>query len=178
MVQNLSAIATSRYWGRVVDRVGAKPVMLLAYFAKSLFAAAWLFATPVSLIYLLAVRLFGASDSAIQVSTSTLLLKLSPSGDNAGYIGAQAGVIALVGALAPLLGGLAAPWLHGFDLALPWAHMHYLHVLIFVSFVLRLASLPFLRRVREPEETGLRAALPAMWQEALGRPRRSLRTAR
>ncbi len=158
-------------WGRVIDRVGKKPVLILAGCVVSFGSVGWLFITPerMALGYtlVLAVVLFWP---AIEMANFNMLLDFADDptlkrADRRSAAGAAVAVNAVVtavaGTVSGLLGGLLAAWLRDLHAVVPVVGvvLTYHGVLFLISGLLRAVSLVFAVRLREPRAAGTRDAV-------------------
>ena len=144
-----AALLTSPLWGRVVDRVGCRPVMLVGLLVMAPCAGVWLFIPPGA--SLRAYRLLpwtnflaGLGSAAWSVAISTMMYKLSKPEGRAVQFATYSVFIVLVSAPMPLLGG----WLVDGLQAAGWAVDLRLTFYLWAMFVLAAAGLA--RRLREP----------------------------
>ncbi len=93
-------------WGGLSDRIGRKPVLLIALFGSLLAYAGWALA-PTLLIFLLTRAFMGLFGSQLTLATTIIADRLPPSrrAHGLGMLGATAGGGFIVG---PLLGGIVA----------------------------------------------------------------------
>ena len=145
-------------WGRIVDRWGCKPTLLVSVVLIAHGAAAWIFVTRESwwLGYAAAVVAMAAWPG-VDLASFSLLLRMGGSEDGSrrgtAYIAANSIVAAAAGALSGLFGGVIAKVLghwHGSFLGWP---LTYHSILFLVSGVLRLLSLVWLFGLHEPQTT-------------------------
>jgi MFS family permease len=143
-------IISAPLWGRAVDRLGARPVLVLCSFGIASVPAVWLFVTPAFLWPLaLEAALAGALWGGHGIATMDLTVKLSPGPERPFYLAMFAAASGLGFAVAAAVAGLLASHLPArFELlGETWAN---LHVLFLLSALARLvAAVPALR-IQEP----------------------------
>jgi MFS family permease len=145
-------------WGRLMDRIGRRPVMVIALLILSTGGVAWIFVTPEDwylgyLVVLIAVMAW----PAIEVGNFNILLSLSRSRDGAGagsaYIAVNSLVVAIAGVLSGLYGGTVASLLgEGWSWQIPvidWP-VTYHGVLFALSSVARIGAVGCLVLLHEP----------------------------
>ena len=166
----LIALATRPFWGRMCDRRGKKPAVLLSGGVVCFGAVGWGIMTP-ELFWpgYLIVVLTTAAWPGMELANFNFLLEFSrDSGrsrrDERGA-GAQSAALlsvatAIAGGLSGLLGGAIA---HGLrDWRVPWSllgvsgALTFFHVLFALSTLIRFAGLAFAFGLREPAATGTR----------------------
>lgn len=134
-------------WGRLIERFGARPVLLVAI---PLWAAASLPWTGVtretSWLLFVVWALTGAINGGIVLAQLNLLMTLLPAGAKGFAVGCNLAAAALSTALAPIIAGQALAWALGRGWA-PGAVYHGFFALLPVGAGL---SLLLLRRVPEP----------------------------
>ena len=150
-VSQLVGLALAPFWGTFADRWGTKRLLTWALVAKAIFPFLWLTLLPQWWYLVFAVVLVRVFNTAQAIGFTNLGLQLAPRADRAAYISVdrscnnlvQAGAPALAGGLVAIIGDRV--WILG---SVPFTA---LHLLILLSGLLRLASLVFLRKIREPE---------------------------
>jgi MFS family permease len=93
-------------WGRLLDRHGNKPVMVLSLILWQLSMFAWCIVTPENRVILYALWTWiGATSAGFVLGQFTIGLRLIPAGAKRLAIGFNLAVSSLVAAVAPVLGG-------------------------------------------------------------------------
>lgn len=139
-------IISAPLWGRAVDRLGARPVLVLCSFGIAVVPAIWLLATPAFLWPLaLEAALAGALWGGHGIAAMELTVHLSPRAERPFYVAVFAAAGGLGFAVASMLAGLLASWLPvRFDLlGETWTNLHVLFLLSALARVV--AALPALR---------------------------------
>jgi MFS family permease len=119
-----------------------------------LFPLMWIFVTPSNYWWiLLPAHLLSAFDSAIGLTSSNLLLKLSPRGNNASYLSTYTTIFNLACATSPLLGGwLVMRFAPMGTMDLPYfGPVDGLKILFFLSAITRFSTAWTLERLHEPD---------------------------
>ncbi len=154
IIATVASLYCLKLWGRIVDQFGCKPLMNVSCMAKTLFPLVWIIVTPSNYWWILIfTHLLCSFDSAINLTSSNLLLKLSPRGNNVAYLAIDTACINLACAVSPLLGG----WL-----VLHFAQNEIFHLpilgdtdalkcLFFLSGSTRLLTAWTLERIKEPD---------------------------
>lgn len=180
-------LAVLKLWGRLADRLGNKPVLVVCGLLHVAVLAGWTFVTfpeahafTVPLLVVLHVVL-GVATAGVTLSASTIALKLAPAGKGTAYLAMNGMVAALGAGIAPLLGGVFADAVAAQELSftLTWGgtagmlsldalHLRGWDFFFALAAVVALYALHRLSLVREPGDAGvialLRALIPARRQ--------------
>jgi MFS family permease len=170
----LVGLYTMLFWGRMTDKFGCRPVLLVGNFAMGLFHLSWVFvgrstwwlAGPLYLLFLF--------QSSLQPAMMTVASKLAPVAGRPAYLAAQSVAAHLGWAVGPLIGaGLAA----SLDRLAPGGvlGLHSLQAVMALAGLMRWASLATLARLREPGGRTLGRVIQVFAGHAAFRPTRGLR---
>jgi MFS family permease len=182
----LANAAALYLWGRLSDRLSNKAILAVAlpvYFAAMLglvfVGAGATGQTQLIMLYGLHV-VMGAATGGIGLATGNIGLKLAPQGRGTPYLAAIGTVSALLGGVAPILGGAIAQWLSSSQLSvvvrwvsptlshevsvLSFAHWEFLFAL---SALLGLFVLRALWRVSEGSDISERVVIQELALEAV-----------
>ena len=160
----LVMMLTLPIWGRLMDRFGRRPVMIIAGVLMAHGGASWIFVTPHNWWFgYLTVIVATAAWPAIEVGNFNILLSMADSkaGTRSGtaYVAVNSIVVAVAGTLSGLFGGAVAEWIgpdwRGAILGFP---LTYHGVLMIISGVLRLVAIGIFARVHEPGSAPTRQA--------------------
>jgi MFS family permease len=152
-------IAAAPAWGRAVDRLGARPVLILCSFSIAAVPAIWLFVTPDFLWPLaLEATLAGALWGGHGIAAIDLTIHLSPRRERAFYVAVFAAAGGLGFAAASVGAGLVATHLPLRFAALGWTWTN-LHVLFLTSAVGRVLAAIAALRIEERNARGVRELL-------------------
>lgn len=148
IVSSLASIVGMRLWGGVMDRIGAKSLLLMCAAMQAAVPIGWLTVGSDNWLPLWFVHALGGFASAGSgLATTGLLVQVSPSGNTTPYFGMHAAFAGIAGASAPLLGGALGGMLAEMRIGLGPIHLEGLPILFALSASLRLLSLPLLLRV-------------------------------
>jgi MFS family permease len=154
-------------WGRVIDRLGNKPVLvfnMLGIFFLPLF---WLFAGPGFYLPIwIDAFLTGIFWPGFGLATFNLLLISAPEGDRQPYLAVQNVATGLSVFLASLAGGALAKWMGGVHVRFLGLDLVNFHLLFALSSLLRLAILPLALRLPEERAGSVGALLDLMGNKA------------
>jgi MFS family permease len=151
-IGTLGGILTLHSWGLLSDRFGSKPVQYVcSYVWIAIGLGGWLIAGPKLQNHLFFVYLVvGGATAGFQLTQFNLMVKLIPQGLGSLYIAVFLAVTSALTMLGPIAGGALlaiTPNRLGTFLGQPLLDFH---LLILVSFLGCLASLPFLTSSQEP----------------------------
>ncbi len=138
-------------WGRAIDRLGAKPVLLFCSYGVSIIPLLWLFPTPQMLLLPLAldVLLSGILWGGHGVAAFALPLSLAPREGRPFYLGAFAMVGGVAFTIATAAGGLIAQAVPD-RFTLMGHELYDLHVLFLLTAVARVGAASLGLRIAEP----------------------------
>ncbi len=151
-------------WGRLQDRLGCKPTLVLAGIAVIPGAASWILVTPESWwLGYIGVLLAIVGWAGVELANFNILLGMSASrkGTRQGsaFLAVNSVVVALAGSLSGLLGGAVAGLLNGWEGTLFGMRLTYHGILFLISGAFRIAALFWLIGMREPEAHSTMAAV-------------------
>jgi MFS family permease len=156
-------IAAAPAWGRAVDRLGARPVLILCSFGIAAVPAIWLFATP-SFLWPLALEatLAGVLWGGHGIAAIDLTIHLSPRRERAFYVAVFGATGGLGFAVASIAAGFLASHLPVSFHALggTWSNIH---VLFLLSALARLVAAVAALRIEERNARGVRDLLRTVW---------------
>lgn len=163
LINNLSVILFIKIWGRIIDKFGNKPVLLISTSVISFLPFLWCFTTPDNWLFIVILLqiLAGIFWPGIDLGYNNLALSLSPDENRSFYIAVLNLFVSSLGiALAYIFGGFiienVAPFLNlylknYFKISL--VEYHYVFIL---SAILRFISLKFfLTKVEEEKSYSL-----------------------
>ena len=152
-------LATQPLWGRIVDRVGNRPVLIACIGGVFFLPLLWLFATPERLwpIWLDAV-LTGLFWPGFTLAAFNLVLATAPEENRTSYLGMQTLAVGVFTFAASIAGGLAAKAMASVRLEVAGFTFVNFHILFAASAAGRIALVPLAFRLRE-ERAGTVGAL-------------------
>ena len=164
VLTQLSYVATSMFWGVLMDRLGRKPVVLLG----SMYPLSWiiyLIMRPSNYIYILPVTALiqGILSFAILDGSGQLMLTLTPQKNRTAYVAWYSAITGVFAAAGALSGGALGDLLSGFRMTLAGrVPVRGFQVIIVLCFFLCAASIFFLSRIREGREKPVGFLLSAL----------------
>jgi MFS family permease len=160
----LGSAVSSGFWGRVIDRYGSRPVLVLCSAAKPLSPLVFMLVTRPTAPYVLSA--FFVLDSCLnagaQLATNGFMLRMAPRQNRGMFTAAMTSLPSIAGGLAAILGGFLLRAWEGHEVEFAgrvWNNYQYLFLL---SVVLRLACVPLALRIREPKSAHSLAVLSAI----------------
>jgi MFS family permease len=146
-------------WGKLADRFGNKPVMLVCLAAWQVQYASWAFLTPSNAWLLYIYWAFAGSVSAgFVLGLFNIQLKLIPREAKTLAISINIAVTSLVTALAPIIGGALLQYLLSTYANPLWVY----HRLFLIQPAVALLACGFLLRLPEPDTSPLSTVVGAM----------------
>lgn len=107
LVATLSGAICVPLWGKLIDRHGAIPIIMITFFAWRIGDVGWLFITADTLNWMYPMWLWsGAMATGNVLATFTLILKLIPKKSRSAGISLNLTATSIAGAIAPLLIGV------------------------------------------------------------------------
>lgn len=144
-------LVTQTVWGRIIDRVGSRPVIAFNLVGVAFLPLFWLFARPDFLWLIWADALLtGFFWPGFNLATFNLNLQSAPRENRASYFAAISVLCGITGFAANLLGGQIALAFHDFSMDLAGFPLNHYHIIFVLSAVGRLLMLPLALRL--PDE--------------------------
>jgi len=148
----LGGMLTSRWSGRLVDRLGIRRVLQWSHMGWALLPGLWIVATPETAVaWLTVTSLWGGAFSAAGVNAATkLITRWPPPPERPMYAAMSSCLGNLAGGAGALAAGFAIRAMEGCDWHMAGRVFGGFHVIFVVSLVLRMASaIWLLPRIRE-----------------------------
>ncbi|MHB9130712.1 MAG: MFS transporter [Armatimonadota bacterium] len=150
----LAMIASSPFWGRLVDRYGCRPVLIACSLLIAPTCLIWLAIDRAVMAYYLLppVNLVcGFAVAGISVALSTLVYKVTPSAGRSVQFAIYSVLVTLAAAPMPFIGGHLVDWLHmlGIQADLRATFYFCLPCVLAAAFAARYITEPDSRRTRD-----------------------------
>lgn len=160
-------VLSAKAWGRLVDRHGGRPVMVLCVSMKSLIVLIFMLITRESATLVLSVAFFFDSmlNAGNAIASNGYMLRLAPRENRSAFIAAITGLAGMCGGVAALLAGVFLKRTAGFaweGFGRTWNHYQ---LLFAIGLVLRLSCIGLVRRIRQPKSSRTLAVITAMQAE-------------
>mgnify|MGYP000110484201 CR=1 FL=1 len=155
-VPTIVTMCTFPLWGRLVDRLGCRPVLLIAGVMITHGALSWMFVTKDNWWFgYFAVLSATMAWPGVELASQNILLDMADSDTNvqggSAYIAVHSAVIGVAGICSGLFASLVVEQLHDWHAVILGWPVTYHGLLFFISAVLRLTSLIWLIGMPEPE---------------------------
>jgi MFS family permease len=140
-------------FGRLGDRVGLRPVIIMCVLLKSAIVLAFLFSRPGwrVLVLLPFFTLDNMINTGLLTSHSTYMLKFSPRNNRTMYVAAVLATSGLAGAAASLSSGLLLQCLRDQTWRFLGEEWNHFHAVFAVGVALRLLAIPVATIIKEPK---------------------------
>jgi MFS family permease len=146
----MGQIAGARTAGRLSDRFGNRPVLVLGQLLVSLALVFFLVARPDSWWLLFGAWVLFAAYVAHNICLPNLALKLSPDVERPGYLAAAEAIASMLHAVSTIAGGLVFDYLRAAaPVSSPQFHLSCL-VLLGAGLTMRLLAVPLAAMIHEP----------------------------
>ncbi len=166
-VQGVGVAVGSRFWGRMADRHGQRPVLAVCVSLKPMIVLVFLLLTPSNVRWLLPLAFLpdGLLNAGVGVASNGYMLSIAPRANRSMFIAAITGFAGIVGGLSAMLGGAVLSHLEGWTGVLAGRSLTPYHLLFATSLLLRLSCQPLVRRIREPGASNTLTLAGAMLDE-------------
>ena len=163
-ILGLGAAISSSAWGRLAERHGHRPLLILSMCWKPLSMLAYVLPPPQWIFPFLSVWIFfdGIMNAGLMVATTGYMLKMAPQRNRSMFIATITGLAGICGGLGAIAAGKfldVFPDLTLNGLGREWSN---LDVLFLLGALLRFGVIPFARKVREITSTPTFAFLGAL----------------
>ncbi len=177
-------------WGKLIDRLGRKPVLVIAGLLTVNGATAWMLVSPEDWwVGYIAVCLAASAWPGVELTNLNIVMHMSAAGAPArlgsAYIAINSMVVGVTGVASGIFGGVFAEHLADFHGSFAGLTITYHGLLFLISAALRLASVVCVLTLREPTAAPTSAAIRYMaaniysnMQQAVFMPTRSVQQLR
>lgn len=113
-VSTVTMLLSSPFWGRIVDRYGCRPVLIVCTTYLAPTPLVWFWLTKPMLVYATVIPLNligGFAIAGISVALNTLVYKVTPSAGRAVQLAVYSVIVILLAAPMPAIGGHLPDWL-------------------------------------------------------------------
>jgi MFS family permease len=152
-VMGIGVALIARTWGRLADRHGQRPVLVLSVALKPWIALAFLLATPANAFWFLSIVFFfdSMANSGHIIANNGFMMKVAPRNNRAMFAAATQALSGIAGGLGAILSGYALQLTDNFHLDWAGRDWNHYHLIFFISFWLRMLCIPMALRIREPD---------------------------
>jgi MFS family permease len=178
VVPMIVGITTAPLWGRLIDRIGCKPSLMLATLLIFHGAIAWAFVRKDHWIPgYLALLVSSAAWPGVELASFNILLRMSASHggrrQGSAYVAVNSVVVALAGVLSGLFAGSIAKGFHDWHSSILGWPLTYHAILFLASGILRLLAICWLIGFEEPRSHSLGGAVRSLVAGIATAPRRA-----
>jgi MFS family permease len=150
IVAGILNLTTQPLWGKIIDRVGNRPVLLFNLAGIFLLPLFWLFATETFYLPIwIDAFLTGLFWPGFNLAGFNLVLNTAPEENRTSYLGMYTMTTGLAVFLGSLIGGWLANFWHGFKLEFLGLSIVNFQLLFILSSLMRITALPLAVRLKE-----------------------------
>lgn len=150
IIAGVVSLPAQPLWGRVIDRMGNKPVLIASIIGVTTLPLYWFVARPDFLLPIWTdAFLSGIFWPGVALSSFNLLLVSAPDENRAVYLAVFTTITGICGFLASLLGGVIVTLATPFRVVLGPVVLINFHILFGISVLGRIATLFFVRKLKE-----------------------------
>lgn len=160
----LGSVFIARMWGRLADRFGHRPILLMCVAFKPMLALVFLLVTQRTALPVLAFCFFfdSMANAGYFIAVNGYKLKMAPRENRSMYIAATMALSGIAAGMASIAGGALLKSLDGFSMDFGGRTWINYHVIFLISFILRLTCIPLATRIRETNSASTAAVLAHM----------------
>lgn len=149
----VTMLLSSPFWGRIVDRYGARPVLMACTAVAAPVPLVWIWLTNLRVIYMVIAPVnlvMGFIVAGISVALNTLVYKVTPSAGRSVQFAVYSVVILLLASPMPTIGGHLPGWLKSLGMHADLRCTFYTTVIFLFGAALAAKA------IREPDSLGMR----------------------
>ncbi len=153
IIAGIASLVFQIFWGKMIDRVGSKPILVINFVGTIFLPIIWLFARQDFILPIWIDAFFsGLFWCGINLSLFNILLSLAEEKElKESYFAVFSTITGICGFLSSLLGGLIAQLLENFRFEFWGQTLVNFHILFIGASFFRFLSVFLLKRVREKE---------------------------
>jgi MFS family permease len=156
-----------KWWGRVSDRWGNRPILVLASAAVVISPLIWCFIRPESAWIGLLIPIYGGMVwSGIDMALSSTMLRFAEGGKTSSYQAVAAIIIGLGGIFGPLVAGTLGQMLGNWQIQMGSLTFGTYHLLFLLGTGLQVLTVPLALRIEEPQARSAREVLRILYTDA------------
>ncbi len=142
----------SGMWGRLADRHGQRPVIVLCVALKPMIVIVFFLLTPNNVAWLLPLAFVpdGILNAGYGIAANGYMLSLAPRANRSSFIAAITGLAGMFGGMAAMLAGALLTRTQAWESEMFGRELNHYHLLFIASLAMRLVCLPLARAIREP----------------------------
>ena len=140
------------FWGKILDRVGHKPLLHICVSSVTVVPLVWILITPPVSRYLwIEALVSGTLWAGINITVFNIVLYALPGDRKAPVVAAFSSVTGVINFVAMILGGIIVSLIGAVHFRISTWEFSVYHVPFFLSFVGRIFAAGFIKNIREPE---------------------------
>ncbi len=152
-ISTMTMLLSSPFWGRMVDRYGAKPILVACTSVIIPIPLVWIWLTNVHIVYAVIAPLnllSGFIIAGVSVAMSTLIYKVTPNAGRSVQFAVYSVAVLLLAAPMPTIGGYLPAWLKTIGIQADLRYTFYANIIFLAGAALAA------RRIHEPNASGAR----------------------
>ena len=148
----LATLIMMKIWGPISDKLGNKPIIIVSGVILVIVPFIWILALPGAyyIPVLIAHILSAAFMAGASLSQFNIMIKLSPREGRSMYLALFAAITGIVGASAPIFGGVLSKAMQNISFQLFAYKVTNLQIIFIISAFLQAFTMFFIIRVKEP----------------------------
>ena len=148
----LATLIMMKIWGPISDKLGNKPIIIVSGVILVIVPFIWILALPGAyyMPVLIAHILSAAFMAGALLSQFNIMIKLSPQEGRSIYLALFAAITGMVGASAPIIGGVLSKAMQNISFQLFAYEVNNLQIIFIISAILQAFTMFFIVRVKEP----------------------------
>jgi len=167
---SLAAIACNKYWGKLIDSFGSKPVAVFCAFAISMIPLVWLFPRSETAWILMFEAIYaGGFWAGFNLAAFTIPIANSPKEHRTSYLAMFSVVTGLGFFAASVTGGIMAVQMYSIQWYVGSVELINYHVLFLISSLLRMGAAALMLTFHEPREKSVPVMINFMGYAVLKR---------
>lgn len=148
----IMTLITQPLWGRIIDRVGNKPVITITVLGITPLPVIYLISTPQFSWFIWFDMFFtGIFWAGFNLVIFNMVIYSLPEQGRPAFLAIQAALIGMTNFIAMILGGFLAQQLSNFSINILGQTFINYHALFLLTLILRILSIPLINRLEEPE---------------------------
>lgn len=149
---SIMTLITQPLWGRIIDRVGNKPVITITVLGLLPLPVLYLIATPQFSWFIWFDMVFtGIFWAGFNLVMFNMLIYTMPQQGRPAFLAVQAALAGVTNFIAMIIGGFLAQMLSSITFSISGYTFINYHFLFFATLALRIMSIPLINRMEEPE---------------------------
>ena len=151
----ISFAVSSRKWGKLADRYGQKPVVVLCLIFKPVITIVFIFLTKGNVLWVLPFWFFvdSIADAGLTIASNGLMLKLAPRENRSMFIASITAFSGICSGISAIAAGFFLELISGFTILIFGHLFTNYHILFAISALLRFGCIFLGMRIRDPKSS-------------------------